>query len=241
MAGTQTTERTEGSAESGVKRTWIIAIIAVVVVAIAAIVIINRSSADVETLDVIQIFDSSGNPVSSSSSFGSVDLTRRDDGLDATTTVSGLTPDGVYTFWWVVGAAGFALPDAYVASAGGEVIGSSGEATVTMSVDVGDSGILGFLDALAENAPPASTAPFHDTFDLDPATAEAHIEIAYHGQASDAGGDVNAWLSDFWTGTACPEGESGHNPGGTTGDHLVESNPAQPHCPVSYVAVFAGS
>ena len=216
-------------------------IVGVVVVAIAAIVIINSSSADVETLDVIQIFDSSGTAVSSSQNFGSFDLTRRDDGLDATTTVDGLIPNGVYTFWWVAGAAGFALPDAYVASAGSEVIGSSGEATVTMSVDVGDPGILGFLDALATNSPPASTDPFHLTFDLDPATAEVHIEIAYHGQAGDAGGDLDAWQSDFWTGTACPEGESGHNLGGTTGDHLVESNPGQPHCPVSYVAVFAGT
>ena len=112
MTELQTTEQEASSRESGMKTTWIIAIVAVVVVAIAAIVIINRSSADVETLDVIQIFDSSGNAVSSSTSFGSVDLTRRDDGLDATTTVNGLTPDGVYTFWWVVGTAGFALPDA---------------------------------------------------------------------------------------------------------------------------------
>ena len=238
MTELQTTEQEASSRESGMKTTWIIAIVAVVVVAIAAIVIVNSSSADVETLDVIQIFDSSGNPVSSTTSFGSVDLTRRDDGLDATTTVTGLTPDGVYTYWWVVGTAGFALPDAYVASAGGEVIGSSGEATATMSVDVGDSGILGFLDALATNGPPTTTDPFHSTFDLDPATAEVHIEIAYHGQASDAGSDLNAWLSDFWTGTACPEGDSGHNPGGTPG---AEFNPGQPHCPVSYVAVFAGS
>jgi hypothetical protein len=218
-----------------------IAIAVVVVVAIAAFVIINSSSADVETLDVIQIFDSSGNAVSSPASFGSVDLTRRDDGLDATTTVTGLTPEGVYTFWWVVGEAGFALPDAYVGSTGGEVIGSSGETTVTMSVDVGDAGILGFLDALATNSPPVSTDPFRSTFDLDPATAEVHIEIAYHGQTGEAGSDLDAWLSDFWTGTACPEGESGHNPGGTTGDKLVEYNAGQPHCPVSYVAVFAGT
>jgi hypothetical protein len=241
MTELQTAEPSQSPEESGMKTTWIIAIVAVVVVAIAAIAIFNSSSADVETLDVIQIFDSSGNPVSSSSSFGSVDLTRRDDGLDAKTTVNGLTPDGVYTFWWVVGDAGFALPDAYVASAGGEVIGSSGETTVSMSVDVGNSGILGFLDALAGDLPPTTTDPFHSTFDLDPATAEVHIEIAYHGQASEAGSDLNGWLSDFWTGTACPEGESGHNPGGTTGDNLVESNPAQPHCPVSYVAVFAGT
>ena len=241
MSDTETTDREQSSGASDKKRTSIIVIVAVVVVAIAAFMIINRSSADVETLDVIQIFDSSGNSVSSSASFGTVDLTRRDDGLDATTTVKGLTPDGVYTFWWVVGGAAFAMPDAYVASAGGEVIGSSGEATATMSVDVGDPGIPGFLDALATNSPPASTDPFHATFDLDPATAEVHIEIAYHGQASDAGSDLNAWLSDFWTGTACPEGESGHNPGGTTGDNLVESNPGQPHCPVSYVAIFAGT
>lgn len=238
MTDLQTTESIPSPEEGGMKRSWMIGIIAVVIVAIAAIVIINQSSAEVETLDVIQIFDSSGNAVSSSASFGSVDLIRRDDGLDATTTVNGLTPGGVYTFWWVVGTAGFALPDAYVASAAGEVIGSSGGTTVTMSVDVGDPGIKGFLDALASDLPPTTTDPFRATFDLDPATAEVHIEIAYHGQESEAGSDLNEWLSDFWTGTACPIGDSGHNPIGTPG---AEFNPGQPHCPVSYVAVFAGS
>ena len=57
MTDVQTTDSAPSAKESGIKRTWIIAIVAVIILAIAAIVIMNRSSADVETLDVIQIFD----------------------------------------------------------------------------------------------------------------------------------------------------------------------------------------
>jgi hypothetical protein len=52
------------------------------------------------------------------------------------------------------------------------------------------------------------------------------IEIAYHGQAEDAGDDLGTWLEDFWTGSACPPDTP--NP-----------NPAQPHCPVWYAATFS--
>ena len=172
---------------------------------------------------------------------GKAKLIRRPDGLKATAKISGLMPGGVYTFWWVVGDAGYALPDAFVADGGGKVIGSNGKTVVRMNAEVGQPGIHGFLDALVSNAPPTTTDPFHPTFDLDPMTAEVHVEIAYHGQAADAGGDLGDWLSDFWTGDACPTGASGHNPGGTTGAHLELSNPGQPHCPVSYVAVFPGT
>ena len=81
-----------------------------------------------------------------------------------------------------------------------------------------------------------ATLPFHETFDLDPVTAVVHVEIAYHGQEEDAGGNIGKWRSDFWTGTACPTGASGYNPGGTTGDNLEVNMNGQGHCPVSYIA-----
>jgi hypothetical protein len=42
----------------------------------------------------------------------------------------------------------------------------------------------------------------------DPLTSIVRVEIVYHGQASDAANDaeLNEWLSDFWTGAACPDG-----------------------------------
>lgn len=156
---------------------------------------------------------------------GTAKLIRRDDGLKATAQVSGLTPGGVYTFWWVVIPADGVFPDnAFVAHGGGKVVGSNGKATERMKAGFGQSSIEGFL------------IPFQD-LDFDLATAEVHVEIAYHGQAAGIGDDLEKALGDFWTGTACPD--NGNNPGSDIGPG--ESNPGQPHCPVSLVAIYPSS
>jgi len=57
----------------------------------------------------------------------------------------------------------------------------------------------------------------------NPLNSIVRVEIAYHGQA-DAGADIRPWLSDFWTGTACPV------------DPETEQGAKQPFCPVSFAA-----
>jgi hypothetical protein len=116
---------------------------------------------------------------------------------------------------------GWATPDdTFVAGSGSTVVGRSGIATVTMGARAGDESIEGFL---------VDFGPL----DQDLRTAEVHVEIAYHGQAEDAGDRLDLWRSDFWTGSACPEA-FGLNPGGIPGDF----NPiGQPHCPVYITSV----
>lgn len=144
-------------------------------------------------------------------------LVRTDDGYSATVFARGLEPGGVYTFWWVSpyefteGS-----PDipggVFVARGAGLVVGDDGTARIQMSAYVGQPGIDGL--------PALGTAKWHNM--KDPLTSIVRIEIAYHGQANDANGDLDEWLSDFWTGTACPD----------TGTNLA----GQPHCPVYLAA-----
>ena len=122
----------------------------------------------------------------------------------------------------------------FVALAGACVVGKKGNATVRMNLDSSDTGIEGFHDV-------PGFGPFRPDLDLiDLTTDEVHIEIAYHGQVTDAGGDVSTWRSDFWTGTACPEGDPVYNEAGTEAPNNVFNHigPPQAHCPVSYAAVF---
>jgi hypothetical protein len=72
-----------------------------------------------------------------------------------------------------------------------------------------------------EGIPPLGGAEWHGL--TDPLNSVVRVEIAYHGQAEDAGSDLKTWLSDFWTGAACPPDTP--NP-----------NPDQPHCPVYFAA-----
>jgi hypothetical protein len=134
--------------------------------------------------------------------------------LEATVHVEGLPMGGVFTFWWVVrqGDPANAPFDWFVANGGGAVIAENGRATVHMSANIGQTAIEGmpFLP------PGTGFSPL-----TDPHGAVVRVEIAYHGQVAEAGGNVEAWLADFWTGAACPA--SGTNIGG------------QPFCPV-YVA-----
>jgi len=71
----------------------------------------------------------------------------------------------------------------------GRVIGRSGTAVVHMRATLGQEGIIGL--------PALGAALWHEM--KDPLTSIVRIEIAYHGQAEDAGSrsDVKTWLSDF--------------------------------------------
>ncbi len=210
-------------------RTAIIVTAVVVALALltAAVVFANGSDGTADEQPIVRIFDSAGNPTAGDEVLGESKLVRRDDGLKATAQVSGLTPDGVYTFWWVAIPEGGSFPDnAFVASGGGDVVGDSGKASAEMTAELGQSSIEGFL------------IPFQP-LDFDLATAEVHVEIAYHGQAT-AIDDLDEALGNFWSGPACPD--NGLNPGGDpTGDPGGAgpgvSNPGQPHCPVSIVAI----
>lgn len=187
-----------------------------------------ESRSTVSVVPVNQIFDDAGAPVGPTPSGRSLLITR-EDSLRATTSFKGLKPGGVYTFWWVIIPSGGGFPaDAFVAGAGGTVVGNNGRAFANMSARKGDGSITGFL------------IPFQP-LDFDLRTAEIHVELAYHGQASDAAGELGVWLSDFWSGSACP-GAHGNNPYAApalAGVGVV--NPDQPHCPVSYAAVHPGS
>ncbi|NND01882.1 MAG: hypothetical protein HKN91_03770 [Acidimicrobiia bacterium] len=221
-----TTDRETKSLQTGARKqrkTPLIAMAAVVAIVATVAVAFAVSNQGADDQPIVRIFDSAGNATDGNEVLGNSELARSDNGLEATANVSGLTEGGIYTFWWVAIPAGGVFPDdAFVAGAGGEVVGESGEATANMTAESGQPSIDGFL------------IPFQP-LDFDLATAEVHVEIAYHGLAADTA-DVNKALSDFWTGPACPD--NGNNPGGfTTGDTPIVSNPGQPHCPVSIVAI----
>jgi hypothetical protein len=103
--------------------------------------------------------------------------------------------------------------DVFVARGASAIAGPNGKATVHMTADTGQAGILGF--------PPLGGALWHDL--TYPMNSVVRVEVAYHGQAADAGADLGAWESDFWTGAACPP-------------NLENPNPNQPHCPIYFAA-----
>lgn len=172
-----------------------------------------------ERTDIVQEHDFDGTPVAEPVDVGNAMLVRRGHSLSAVASVSGLTPGGVYTFWWVVVQDDGTFPDdIHVASGSFAVVGDNGRATVAMYAELGDESISGFM-------PDGVNEITFDTLD-DTVDSIVRIEIAYHGQAADAGADLDTWLYDFWTGTACPP-------------QTPNPNPAQPHCPVWYAATFA--
>ena len=194
----------------------------------------GKANKNVEELVIVQIFDDDGEPVipwdPDGDIQGTVKLTRRTDGLTATAKVTGLTPGGVYTFWWTLPSSTHPL-GSYVALGGSRVIGNSGKATVRMNADFGDPSIEGLGEYLG--IPGASgTDPLQPVFDFSTLTGVVHVEIAYHGQKENAGGDIGKWRSDFWT------GEDGVCPVASAPDPLGSSTQAaeQPFCVVSYIA-----
>lgn len=174
-----------------------------------------------EALPILREFDELGNPLPPDLQdvVGESTLVRTEDGLEMTGTIGGLTPGGVYTFW-LVAIQGEALASAFQMGEG-YIVGDDGRAESTLRAAVGDPGIEGFyVEGQGE-------IEFADL--TDPMTAEVHLEVAYHGQIEDAGDELDAWMSDFWTGTAgvCP------SPRGTLGTGAI---PSQPYCPVYFLA-----
>lgn len=190
-----------------------LAIVMMMVVSTGAAALATDANGN-DTQPVERHFEPDGTPSDPAEPLGSSKLIRRDTGLKTTAHVEGLIPGGVYTFWWVVIQEGGFPTDAFVANGGGTVVGANGKATVRMNADLGQPSITGFKPDGINELP---FAPLHD-----PMGATVRVEIAYHGQTDDAGDDLDLWLSDFWTGTACPD------PGDVNAV-------GQPHCPV-YIA-----
>lgn len=176
-------------------------------------------SATIDFSPIVQEYSTDGTSVEEPPRVGGALLVRRDDRLGAVAHIQGLVPGGVYTFWWVVVQGDGTFPDdIFVARGGGKVVRTSGRATTFMRAALGQAGITGFMPDGVNEIGFASLA--------DTTGSTVRIEIAYHGQADDAGpGEVDAWLRDFWTGAACPPATPNPNPG-------------QPHCPVYYAATF---
>lgn len=166
--------------------------------------------------DVVREWNEDGTAASGDEMIGHAILRRAADGLGVVVHAKGLRPGGVYTFWWIAVQGDGTFPDdIYVERAGGAVVGPSGTANIVAWTPLGDDGIEGF-PVIGD----ASFASLHD-----PLGSLVRVEIAYHGQADEAGDDLDLWLSDFWSGAACPP-------------QTPNPNPLQPHCPVYYAATF---
>lgn len=168
---------------------------------------------------IVQEWDDDGTAIPDPPKVGWSVLLRRNQRLNALAHVRGLKPGGVYTFWWIVVQGDGTFPDdIFVAGGASKIVGERGRATVRMAARLNQPSITGFMpDGVNE----IQFAPLLDTHN-----SIVRLEIAYHGQAEDAGEYLDAWLSDFWTGTACPPDTP--NP-----------NPAQPHCPVYFAATHS--
>lgn len=163
---------------------------------------------------IVREFNEDGTAAPGHASVGRTALKRTKRGLEADVRVRKLKPGGVYTFWWVAIQGDGSFPDdIYVQRGAAAVANEKGRARVHMRARTGDEGITGF--------PPLGGAEFGTL--VDPKGAVVRIEIAYDGQATVAGDDLDLWMSDFWTGDACPPDTA--NP-----------NPAQPHCPVYFAS-----
>jgi hypothetical protein len=168
--------------------------------------------------EVLREVTASDAPDPGTDNLGLSRLSRSSEGLKAKVVVHNLEPGGVYTFWWVVpqdfeDGAPVIPGGVFVAYGASRVIGNSGTAVVGMRAHTGQAGIEGF--------PPLGGAEWKSLD--DPLNSIVRIEIAYHGQVNDAGGDISTWRTDFWTGSACPENGSTNLAG-------------QPHCPVYLAA-----
>ena len=203
------------------KRKFAVALMSALMLVLATGPAIASPPGNTSVEPVTEFLTLDGIPVSNT--LGSSTLVRGDDRLWAKVTVDGLRPGGVYTFWWVIIPAGGVFPDdAFVAGEGGRMIGPGGHATAVLKAKAGDASISGFH------------LPFNPlNFDLG--TAEIHVEVAYHGQGEDAGSNLSTWMSDFWTGTACPSSF------GLNGDYVGAGTDVnaggQPHCPVYIAAI----
>jgi hypothetical protein len=203
------------------RRKSAIALLSALVMVLGATPASAVPSGEVSIESVVEFLTLDGTPLSNT--LGSSVLVRGDDSLWAKVTVDGLRPGGLYTFWWVIIPDGGSFPgDAFVAGEGGRIIGSGRQATAVLTAKAGDESISGFH------------LPFNP-LDFDLGSAEVHVEVAYHGQAEDAGSNLSTWRTDFWTGTACPSSF------GLNADYMGVGGDlnagGQPHCPVYIAAI----
>jgi hypothetical protein len=186
------------------------------------------SSDEVEAAPMLVEYGEAGSPIpfEEQPSVGRVELKRSADGLETRTEMSGLQPNGVYTFWIVVYQGDGEFPsDLFVNEGRGVVAGQDGTAEVTMNSDTGDTSITGFyVDGVGDIV--------FDTLH-DPLNGRVRLEVVYHGQSEGVSGGVNDWLADFWTGdpNVCA------NPLGTLGTGAV---PEHPYCAGFWAATFDG-
>jgi len=174
----------------------------------------DKDDEEKDHVSVIVEYNEDGTPAPGDAVIGTSKLKRKDEGLKAKVKVEDLRPGGVYTFWWVVPQGNQVFPgDFFVALGASAVAEDDGRIEVSMEARTGQAGIVGF--------PPLQGAQFSSL--VDPEGSTVRIEIAYHGQADQAGDDLEAWMADFWTGAACPP-------------EMPNPNPAQPHCPVYFAA-----
>lgn len=182
---------------------------------------------DAETAPILLEFDADGELIAADDQLevGSAELIRSADGVTTKAEMTGLTPDGAYTFWLVVYQGEREFPgDIFVNHGEGVVADADGSADSAMSADLGEASITGFyVDDLGGEA---EFSPL-----VDPVNGRVRVEVVYHGQADDAGDDLNAWLADFWTGdpNICA------NPLGTMGTGAV---PTHPYCAGYWAATF---
>jgi hypothetical protein len=210
-------------------------IVLAMIMATASIAIAKSSNHGVEKQKIVQEFDSeTGDPVDSPRSFGQVQLTRSDDGVDASVKVYGLEPGGVYTFWWVIPSLTHPV-DSFAALGGSKIVGQNGKATVRMTANINDPSVDGFFDHLSPLEPDIIELP--DGASFVPLTSDLlddkiRIEVAYHGNV-DSGEYNPQWELDFWTGEAgvCPDASDlAERP------TPILASTGQPHCPTFYAA-----
>jgi hypothetical protein len=205
------------------KRKSAIVLMSVLLMVLAAGPAMATPPGEASVEPVIEFLTLDGTPVTNT--LGSSTLVRGDDRLWAKVTVDGLRPGGVYTFWWVIIPEGGSFPDdAFVAGEGGRIVGPGGQATAVLKAKAGDASISGFH------------VPFNP-LDFDLGAAEVHVEVAYHGQAEDAGSNLSSWMTDFWTGAACPSSFGLNADYVGVGDDLNAGG--QPHCPVYIAAIHS--
>jgi hypothetical protein len=208
-------------------------IVLAMIMATASIAIAKSSNHGVEKQEIVQEFDSeTGDPVDSPRSFGQVNLTRSDDGVDASVKVHGLEPGGVYTFWWVIPSDTHPI-DSFAALGGSKIVGNNGRVNLTMSADVGDPSIEGFFDHISPLGLPGEPSFVPLTSDL--LADKIRIEVAYHGNV-DSGQYSPQWELDFWTGQAGQAGQAGVCPASADLAGGARASTGQPHCPTFYAA-----
>ncbi len=187
-----------------------------------------RPGDEVETAPVLIEFgpDGAAVPEEEQESVGRAELIRSADGISTKTEIEGLRPGGVYTFWLVVYQGESEFPDDYFVNKGrGVVAGDDGRVAISMKSSTGDTSIEGwYVEDLG------TEAKFAELY--DPLGSQVRVEIVYHGQADRAGDQLNAWLTDFWTG----DPEVCANPLGTLGTGAV---PEHPYCAGYWAATFA--